>query len=270
ITPDGLRLLPNGPTTGAHTRTELVACSGRLTPARQHTAISRHGQREPSDGVLDCASGFFEVAGPGLILEDDFAGDGAGMQAAAQSAAHPHRLGLADCREQGPGGPERVHLRWLAWFVPLNRVGAARLADGHLGGELKDRFVSAVPSVDQVHVYGGGNLCCCRSRCSWWNPTDGHLQLWRAGVLAADPAARGEVAGGAVAVVQFGDRPVYRHDVLGAAGVEVEQLRRGGVGDEEVGALRPGGWLGVGMAVQDVGDALGVWAEQAVVEVSLV
>ena len=32
------------------------------------------------------------------------------------------------------------------------------------------------------------------------------------------------MADGAVAVVQFGDRPVHGDDVLGAAGVEVEEL----------------------------------------------
>ena len=78
------------------------------------------------------------------------------------------------------------------------------------------------------------------------------------------------MAGGAVAVVQFGDRAVDRHDVLRAAGVEVEQLSGGGLRDEQIGALRTDSRLGVGVAVECVGDALRVGTEQAVVEVALV
>ncbi len=75
-----------------------------------------------------------------------------------------------------------------------------------------------------------------------------------AGVHAYFPPIQllaGQVAGGAVAVVQFGDRAVYRYDVLRAAGVEVEQLRGGGLRDEQVGALGSGGWLRMGLRRQE-------------------
>src|ERR1039458_9033367 len=78
------------------------------------------------------------------------------------------------------------------------------------------------------------------------------------------------MAGRAVAVVQFGDRPVHWDDVRGPAAGEVEQLVNGGLRDEQVGAIGSGGRNGAAVPADHIGDALCVWAEQPVVEISLI
>src|SRR5664280_218980 len=78
------------------------------------------------------------------------------------------------------------------------------------------------------------------------------------------------MAGRAVAVVQFGDRPVNRDDVRGPAAGEVEQLVNGGLRDKQVGAISSGGRNGAAVPADHIGDALCGRAEQPVVEISLI
>src|ERR1017187_9561540 len=78
------------------------------------------------------------------------------------------------------------------------------------------------------------------------------------------------MAGRAIAVVQFGDRPVHWDDVRGPAAGEVEQLVNGGLRDEQVGPIGSGGRRGSAVPADHIGDALCVWAEQPVVEISLI
>jgi hypothetical protein len=99
---------------------------------------SGRAQREPADGLLDGASGFFELAGPALVLEDDFADYEAAVQA-THSATEPHRLGVAGGRKRGLGDPnERTCAGW-ACFVPLDGPCAR---DGAITGYRHSRRVA--------------------------------------------------------------------------------------------------------------------------------
>ena len=69
-----------------------------------------HVEDEAPDGVLDGSSGFFEVAGAGLILVDDFAGDRAGAQRRAV-VADAGGDGLSD----PAGTPARATRRRRRW-----------------------------------------------------------------------------------------------------------------------------------------------------------
>ena len=80
----------------------------------------------------------------------------------------------------------------------------------------------------------------------------------------------GQMAGGAVAVVDFLDRPVDGHDVGGAGVGEVQQLVGRCTRDEHVGAVGPDRGQRVALAGEDVGDALRLGPEQAVVDVAQV